>query len=430
MSVVEVFPDLVDARVDDYLFFINLDNITDLRDLLQEGETEIQYINNLQKDKIVEVVNEKKGENNNNNIKVDSEKNSKFNKNEMAFLDKLYDNAKARGLYYDQRDLYNFHVSGKSQLALLYGETLGLSFDSDLKLIPISPSYSEPNDILGFLNPTTGVYYESDTQLVQILMNAEENPDKLYMVIFDEMNLSQVEHWFSPFISKLEHERSITLFNERAYAINHNYKASVNINNNIIFVGTVNFDETTKHFSNRLLDRANVISPSKLSFIDIAKRNDEVSDDEIDPFYITSAVFRNEWVNNKQTKLSVLETEELEILDELHNLINQVDTQKGVSFRIAKSIARYLDNIPVREDGTLLIPRGEAFDLQIKQRILTKISGLETTIGSLVGNYHSEDNYQPGSIAELLLNGKYEHYSIFSESMKTLKSKAKELMLN
>src|SRR5690606_13264081 len=130
---------------------------------------------------------------------------------------------KADGLCYSQETLVNFHVSvktnsvtilsgmsgtGKSQLALLYAKALGLLEDvteyQRLLMLPISPSYTEPEDLLGYLNAATGLYVPTDTGFVDFLIGASKNPDKMHMVVFDEMNLSQVEHWFSPFISILE----------------------------------------------------------------------------------------------------------------------------------------------------------------------------------------------------------------------------------
>ena len=93
---------------------------------------------------------------------------------EHAFLDQLAQLASSRGLFYERDDLIHFHVSvktnlltilggmsgtGKSQLALLYGQALGLEYGNSLKLIPISPSYHEPSDILGYYNPSSNLYH-------------------------------------------------------------------------------------------------------------------------------------------------------------------------------------------------------------------------------------------------------------------------------
>ena len=47
-------------------------------------------------------------------------------------------------------------------------------------------------------------------------------------------------------------------------------------------------------------------------------------------------------------------------------------------------IATYLQNIPFQNNHSYMISREEGFDLQIKQRVLTKIRGTEMMVGSLL----------------------------------------------
>ncbi|MDY0407661.1 McrB family protein [Paracerasibacillus soli] len=363
-------------------------------------------------------------------------------------MEYLLENAAFRGLYFNKEELYSFHTSvktnllsiiggmsgtGKSQLAKLYGETMGLEFGRQLLMIPVSPSYHEPNDVLGYLNPTNGVYYESETGLVSLLLDAEKNQDEIYMIIFDEMNLSQVEHWFSPFISLLEIEeenRYLPLFNDNSYCVNNKYKSKVKIGNNIIFVGTVNFDETTKDFSDRLLDRTNVITPFKLSFAEAANiiNIEKHESDKLKTFKFDARTYRNELMQDDKHYLTVLSNEEINILDELHQLIHHNNKQKGVSFRVAIGISKFLASIPVNRKGEPLINRSQAFDMQVAQRVLTKIKGLESYVEPLVGIYRNGE-YKPGSISELFQSEASQKVSSFERSLQLLNSKAKELML-
>lgn len=446
-SIDSFFMKYVDARLDEHLYFIRLESLVDLRDEVEKNKrslnSKIENATKLDNDTKEE---EKELVNNQHKTQI----NSKYSKLEIEFIELLKKNAQRRGLYFNEEDLYAFHISaktnllsiiggmsgtGKSQLAKLYGETMNLEYGKELLMIPVSPSYHEPNDVLGYLNPTTGVYHESETGLVSLLLEAEQTPEKMFMVIFDEMNLSQVEHWFSPFISLLEIEeenRYLTLFNKGSYCVNNKYKSQVRIGNNIIFVGTVNFDETTKDFSDRLLDRTNVITPTKLSFkqsLEILRNQDE-EDNQIESVDILTNVYRKNWVYTDEdiTRLSVLSEEEIEILDAIHELLHKGDLQKGVSFRVALGIARFLANIPVNKDGKPLIERSKAFDMQINQRILTKIKGLDSYVRPLVGAY-SNGQYINGEIANLLTTDEAQLVSTFDISLKTLKSKAKELML-
>ena len=83
-----------------------------------------------------------------------------------------------------------------------------ITIREELVWIPISPSYQEPHDLLGYLHPN-GTFIESETKLVRALMKAKENQNQLYIIVFDEMNMSHIEHWFTPFLSVLQLENKI-----------------------------------------------------------------------------------------------------------------------------------------------------------------------------------------------------------------------------
>ncbi len=369
---------------------------------------------------------------------------------ENQFMNRLDYLAKKRQLVYVEDDLYNFHTSlktsnfsilggmsgtGKTELALLYAESLGLEKNKNLLVIPVSPSFTEPSDVLGFLNQQTGVYLESEVGLVSFLHRAAQNPNIIHMCLFDEMNLGQVEHYFSDFISLLEmpkEKRVLRLFGEKCHCIQQEYKNGIPIGDNVLFVGTANFDETTKDFSNRMLDRSNVILLEKMNFMEAKKIESEKVDSvheyevqemnevgDLDKIINTDNFYQ--WIKPRRG-LSALEDHELEILDEIHDEMSSFDSQTGVSFRITKAIGHYLDNIPTDEKGNHFISREAAFDYQVKQRILTKIRGYRDQIESLVGRYEDKVDGRIGMILTVEKG--------FEKSRELLEQKAKELMRN
>lgn len=371
---------------------------------------------------------------------------------EYKFLERLEVLAEERDLIYDQNDLKNLHISlktskftilggmsgtGKSELARLYAEALGLIQGDNLLFIPVSPSFTEPSDVLGFLNQQTGIYMESDTGLVSFLLKANKEKNKMFMVIFDEMNLGQVEHYFSDFISILEApigQRKLKLFSDKAMCRQEEYRDGIEIGENVLFVGTANFDETGKEFSNRLLDRSNVLILEKKGFLEAkiyeeeqkGREEDEITSTDL-PSNITFKLYTS-WIKQSKGLLS-LEDVELKILDELHEQISNYDSQTGVSFRIVKSISKYLINVPFDEDGNELLSRDVAFDYQIKQRILPKIRGYRDQIESLVFTVGNEGkpNEKDGKLGIILT--KYEGPK-FEKSLLYLEQKAKELIRN
>lgn len=389
------------------------------------------------------VFRERKKEDKNEVVTNTNDELSKSEISESQFLDWLRRLADNNKLTYEFHDLINFHTSlktsrfsilggmsgtGKSQLARLYAEAVGMEEGDNLLVVPISPSFTEPSDVLGFLNQQTGIYMESETGIVSFLHSAHQNPDKLFMLVLDEMNLGQVEHYFSPFISLLEDRKNrvLKLYSDRSFTHQPELR-EIPIGQNVLFVGTANFDETTKDFSNRMLDRSNVIILEKKSFLE-AKSEEEYqthsqnnSMPTLDPIR-TNTFFS--WIKAEKG-LQSLTDNELAILDSLHKEISNFDAQTGVSFRIAKNIGHYLENIPCDEAGNDLLSREIAFDYQIKQRILTKIRGHREQIESLVGRMEDEDTYHNGKLGYILSEEEE-----FQVSRKYLLQKAKELMRN
>lgn len=366
------------------------------------------------------------------------------NDTENAFIERFYQNCLQQGLLYEKKDIINFHIcckfqaltilggvsgTGKSQLARIYGETLGLEFGKELLFVPISPSYREHYDLLGYLNPTTGIYIDSETGLTKLLIEAEQFPHRMYMVIFDEMNLSQIEHWFSKFLSILEmpqDKRVITLFHDHNVVINQYYKPKVRIGNNIIFVGTVNFDETSSEFSLRLLDRVNIISLRSTSFINYAeKMNNENIYETVPQIYINAENYSN-WTK-KTLSASELTSDELKFFDEFNKIVEHSLSERIISPRMIKDLSNYLANIPTLPSH-IQFERKEAIDLFVKQRVLTKVRGLFANLEELIGT--GEGNEQEGLLNMVMKSNLGRAISDFEYSIKELKKKRKQLEID
>lgn len=361
----------------------------------------------------------------------------KGNKREITFLQHVKTQALQRKLYMEETDLYNLHIClktspitivagmsgiGKSQIVKLYGEVLGLQYGKELLWIPVSSSFQEPQDLLGYLHPN-GRYMESDTGLVSTLLEAQNNPDKLYMIVFDEMNMSHIEHWFTPFLSLLElqeEERLLSLYEGEQKG---EIPPSIKIGSNLLFIGTINFDETTKELSDRLLDRTPIVAFRKVPFRVAALMREQPLAKE-SRLSVSALEYCKQW-KREEDVFFVFSEEELEILDVLHTALQAHDPSKGVSFRVAAAIANYIANIPRDEEGIPLISREEAFDLQLKQRIFTKVRGIEAVIGPLL----TKDGRKGNSLLMLLQSPLAKEVSAFTHSISFLKEKARELEL-
>jgi MoxR-like ATPase len=153
--------------------------------------------------------------------------------------------------------------SGKTQLALKFGEWLG---PGRSRVIAVRPDWTGPEQLLGYedaLQKTDGSYrawYVPDA--LAFILNAVNDASSPYLLILDEMNLAHVERYFADVLSGLESSQpcipNLVRING-AWRPRANASAYVSFPENLFIVGTVNVDETTYNFSPKVLDRANTI---------------------------------------------------------------------------------------------------------------------------------------------------------------------------
>ena len=355
-------------------------------------------------------------------------------------INDFYSYTKSCNLCYSLDDINNFYTcisssqliilegmsgTGKTKLPLKFASYFNMTEDNGkLLFLPVSPSFTEPSDVLGFLNPNTGIYNSSETRLVDFLKHADENKNEMHMVIFDEMNLSQIEFWFAPFISILEKDvenRKLILYDENQRCINNEkYPSSINIGNNIIFVGTINVDETTKNISDRLIDRSFIINLKKAKFSEYFAQQSGKSETEnyvekhSEKDFIEYMPKESMSDKNYITKFSI---KQLEFFDKIHEELNKIDNQKGVSFRTVKNIALYISNKPKDFD------KSKAFDYAFKQTIMKKINGSIDSIGEFLG--YSASNETDGILNNIF--NEFSEISDFEECKIEIKNKNLEL---
>lgn len=352
-------------------------------------------------------------------------------RDDATFLQTFNRLCEENNLYYSPKDLTNIHTAiktgnlvilsgmsgtGKSAVVDMYARALGLRNDDEdrVLIIPVRPSWNDDSDLLGYVDLIHMVYRASDTGFVKLLVDASknENRDKLYVVCFDEMNLARVEHYFSQFLSILEKpagKRTLRLYDEQYRGRLYNssdYPDVIDLRDNIRFIGTVNIDESTYHFADKVLDRANVISLHVLPFNSWKKHR-----------YTASTT--KEWSYTEYNELrkdAVSSTLLKDFLWDFHQLLQETTGSMGIGPRVVKSIELFLNNLPMDIDE-FTISTSEGVDIQVKQRILTKIRGSAEQFSQL---FEGED-----AVAKLF--DKYSELSDFAESRKAVEQKKKEL---
>ena len=162
--------------------------------------------------------------------------------------------------------------TGKSELPRRYAEALGMHF----LLMAVQPRWDSPQDMFGFYNYIEQRYKATELAQTLVRMDKWNHPDKaeyadrMLLVLLDEMNLARVEYYFSEFLSKLEIRKSIdpnNLGDRRKAEISLDVGSLIEgqdvprlyVHQNVLFVGTMNEDESTQTLSDKVIDRANVL---------------------------------------------------------------------------------------------------------------------------------------------------------------------------
>ncbi len=362
----------------------------------------------------------------------------KSEKNDELVITSMDYHSQKSGLYYSMKDLVNVHTAikcsnlvilsglsgtGKSKLVEMYAKALGINHrnnpDEDrLLTIPVRPSWNDDSDLLGYVDLVHMVYRASDTGFVDLLVSAQDNEDKMYIICFDEMNLARVEHYFSQFLSILEKEpseRVLTLYDEQYTGRLYNskdYPSKIKIGENIRFIGTVNIDESTYHFSDKVLDRANVIQLDILNYAEDWKQKPYAS-------FTSFNWSKNDYGNliRKSIKEPGRSVRIHQLLWDIHQLMQSAGSKYGIGPRIVKAIETYINNLP----DTIIDNFDEkmALDYQIVQRVLTKVRGPENQLGSIL-NKDSDNNFY-------YIFDKYSDLSDFVRCRNMIEQKQKEL---
>ncbi len=148
--------------------------------------------------------------------------------------------------------------TGKTQLLRIYAglvcKLMALDPDRHIQVVPVRPDWRDPTGMLGYFNALHADPTFQVEPALALVLRASQRPGLPYFLILDEMNLARVERYFAPFLSAMETGERLQLHAQEEPV--NQVPPSVPWPANLRIGGTVNMDETTHPFSDKVLDRA------------------------------------------------------------------------------------------------------------------------------------------------------------------------------
>ncbi len=321
---------------------------------------------------------------------------------EQAWLERIHERCVKSGLTFPRRLLYAFHTSlktaewapmtvlggvsgtGKSELPRLYARFGGLAFEP----LSVQPNWDSPQSLFGFFNSVDNRF--NATPLLRALVQSQKRPDdseyqggladRVLLVLLDELNLSHVELYFSDLLSKLELRRGtredVTLEIDLGAGLD---EYELPLGRNVLWVGTMNEDETTKSLSDKVLDRANMLGfprPREL------RRRLEASLKDPEPM-LPFATWES-WICRKSDLTTDEATKYKAVLEQMNAHLERVG--RALGHRVWQSVESYMANYPdvraARAAGvqaSLDAALSTAFEDALVQKVMPKLRGIETS---------------------------------------------------
>jgi 5-methylcytosine-specific restriction enzyme B len=146
--------------------------------------------------------------------------------------------------------------AGKTLLAREYARALTGEGGEGLFTLPVQPGWYDPGALLGYVNPLQRDSYVR-TAFLEFLLKAVAHPERTYVAVLDEFNLSHPEQFMAPLLSAMETGDVIQLHSEDE--VFDGVPKALPYPSNLALIGTVNMDETTHGLSDKVLDRAFVL---------------------------------------------------------------------------------------------------------------------------------------------------------------------------
>ncbi len=309
---------------------------------------------------------------------------------ELAFLERIEKGMQEFDVFYPRRLLYMFHTAlksaslsplsvlsgvsgtGKSELSKLYAHFGGLNFLS----VAVQTTWDSPESLMGYFHAIENKFDATEFLrfFIQTTLSNNEEPyglkEAMSIVLLDEMNLAHIELYFAEFLSKLEVKRSKET--NISIKLGTGLTWELSLDNNLLFVGTMNEDESTKMLSDKVLDRAFCLNFERPKTLKSKQQKSLPSNDG----YLKAETF-NRWINKKGDQEAKLEGKYKKLTEEINKHLSAC--YRSIGHRVWQSMSAYMHNHPLvfhasDKDKALQFAYEECLVL----KIFPKLRGVQT----------------------------------------------------
>lgn len=259
--------------------------------------------------------------------------------------------------------------SGKTKLAQAFVQWI-CQDESQYCIIPVGADWTNREPLLGYPNALKPEeYVKPDSGVLDLIIQANNQPELPHFLILDEMNLSHVERYFADFLSSMESKEDIPLYAEGT--VQNGVPAKLKVPSNFFIIGTVNIDETTNMFSPKVLDRANTIE-FRVTRDEMEKFLQSIRDIKMDDLRGKGAGMAKSFLEMASSKEFV--TAEIETINaKLVQFFGELKkTGAEFGYRSATEILRLINQLTVLDNK---LTTNQKIDIAIIQKLLPKLHG-------------------------------------------------------
>jgi energy-coupling factor transporter ATP-binding protein EcfA2 len=276
--------------------------------------------------------------------------------------------------------------TGKSKIVEGIANALGATVENRrFKLISVRPDWSDPSDLLGYVGLNDKF---NPGPFAEFLLHANNTTEPCILCL-DEMNLARVEHYFSDVLSLIETRKRIEgtvhtelIFSDEIFKsdnVSRHAYSKLRITDNIFIFGTVNMDDSTHPFSNKVLDRANTI---EFNHIDLRILPSSDFDSDYQMPRLKTSLIKSDYIRLDECLINDgnknLANQVIEVLIGINELLKSQNLQFG--YRVRDEIIYFV----TQAINHNMMSFEEAIDFCVFQKILPKFKGSSYQLKELI----------------------------------------------